>query len=263
VNHALSGFSEIGCTHSHKGLQKPLLGAPLGSSEFIEEAVEQQVKGLLEPIKELHRIQDAQLEGVMLRCYFCTKSMFLLRLLRPQELESALTWHESVIRAELSRILGTTVTDSAFEQHKQPSRGVGCGGHARPALVASAAHSAAHGAVARMATRLQHVPALASIPAKQTKDTHLQTVAHALATMVNTDDDKPSCPSSAAITAMPSQKQLSNVLHTQKQSRQIAGATTPIHKAWLRSCASLNAGAWTKSVSWSAIGFCNCCHQAL
>jgi len=35
--------------NNHKGLQKPLLGAPLGSSEYIEVAVDQQVKDFMEP----------------------------------------------------------------------------------------------------------------------------------------------------------------------------------------------------------------------
>ena len=52
----LSTFADLGYSYSEDGFSQPLLGAPLGTMEFMEEALVKRVKELMATISHLHRI---------------------------------------------------------------------------------------------------------------------------------------------------------------------------------------------------------------
>jgi hypothetical protein len=245
---ALRGFGQC-----DDGFRRPLLGAPFGTPAFIREEVVGLLRRKMADITQLHRIQDAQLESLLLKHCFCSRPMHLLQLLHPNDMADALLEYEAVVRVEISRILGFFSHASGFPDHawgqvRQPIRSVGFGLHNLP-LVAPAAYVAAHGSVARLAGKLLSVfPALQFVLLAQTRCARLAHLVGRLAAAVNTDTHSPLCPSVAAVASMPSQKRLSNVLYKKEEARLIAAAASPEHRAWLLSCARFGSGMWLAAI---------------
>ena len=247
----------FGYSHAVSGFDK-LLGAPLGEEELERRQAVVIVGALLQPAKQLKRIQEAQLEFVLLKYCVCTVSMHLCRLLEPHVLHEALQCHEEVIKSQLERIMAfygqaIRLSNSDWEWAKLPVRNNGgMGLHDLP-LIKEAAYMAAMGAVARRATAV-HIDT-GSIAAHKVRawfddsNDGFEEALAKLADKVNTGDaPHPVCPSLAALETMPGQSKLAEELYKQKRIDLMAEPMTRQDRAWKRSRCQFGAGEWLNSI---------------
>ena len=120
-----------------------LLGAPLGSEEFVGREVGKKIGKIREITNRLPHLQDPHTEFVLLRsCLALPKISFLLRSTNTSSHTAHLQDFDRVTREALTQILGTPVGDRAWLQAKLPVSmgGMGLRGaedHASAAFAAS------------------------------------------------------------------------------------------------------------------------------
>ena len=98
-----------------------LLGAPLGSREFVEEEVEKVMSKVAVMTERLQQLEDLHTEFVLQQsCYSLPKFSFILRTVDTTGMMPLLRRFDTVTRDGLARILGTTLDDRAWHQAKLP-----------------------------------------------------------------------------------------------------------------------------------------------
>ena len=98
-----------------------LLGAPLGSEEYVKQEVEKKVEKVREISGLLPQLEDPHTEYVLLRsCLSLPKLSFLLRAVDTTQLKDQLKEFDSITREGLTRILGTPLSDRPWQQAKLP-----------------------------------------------------------------------------------------------------------------------------------------------
>ena len=98
-----------------------MLGAPIGSKEFVEREVRRKVEKVRQVTELLPLLQDPHTELVLLRCCLSLpKFSFVLRTTNTTELQHLLREFDTITRDGLARILGTTLDDKAWQQAKLP-----------------------------------------------------------------------------------------------------------------------------------------------
>ena len=216
---------ELGFQHRPGGLQR-LLGAPLtrNHEKDFDWAV-QLVKKKLDPIKELARIGDTQVEFLLLRGGYAARTPYMMRLLPPAAMEGAIMHHDYFIRREIGRLcLGEAAsgpkgtypgfTDLNWEVAKQPVREIGLG-LGDLAIIAPAAYVAALGGVARLNQKVDDLTKATSaktIATQLTKDTTLKEVVQGLNDSQPAASTKPIVPPVSEIKTFPEQKTMARKL---------------------------------------------------
>jgi hypothetical protein len=98
-----------------------LLGAPIGSEEFVGREVARKVEKVREITGLLPQLQDPHTEYVLLRsCLALPKLSFLLRATDTSNHQDHLQEFDRVTRESLTRILGAPVGNRAWQQAKLP-----------------------------------------------------------------------------------------------------------------------------------------------
>ena len=98
-----------------------VLGAPVGSEQYVKEVIESRIEKIREVTGLLRLIKDSHCEFVLLRsCLALPKVMFLLRSLDTTPYGDLLEEFDSITRGALSTILGPPVSDLQWEQAKLP-----------------------------------------------------------------------------------------------------------------------------------------------
>ena len=112
----------LGC--NIKQVEEPgikLLGAPIGSDEFIAQFVRKKVEKVKSITAQLPSLHQPHLEFVLLRsCLALPKIMYILRTTDPSKLWPLLQEFDSTTRDALSRILGGAISDHSWAQAKLP-----------------------------------------------------------------------------------------------------------------------------------------------
>ena len=223
----------------------------MGTDAFRQRAANKRTQEKMADSRQLHRIQDAQIEYSLLKHCICTRITHLCRTLPPDLMTDALATYEAAIKAECRRQFKAqnTLTDFQFQLAKQPVRGIGMGLQDLP-LTKDAAYVSAQGALARLANTLNDRDAFRQVLINQSIDDKLRDTISDLATRINDDQDANSnlCPSHDAIKEMPSQHVLSSKLYKLKEEELISLAADPADKAWLRSLSGFNSGGWLAAV---------------
>ena len=105
-----------------------VLGAPVGSSSFVQEQLKKRVDKVRGVVGLLPLLQDPHTELVLLRsCLSLPKIMFMLRAVNTTEHQELLSEFDSIIRGALSRILGSPLTDEQWAQASLPAAMGGLG----------------------------------------------------------------------------------------------------------------------------------------
>ena len=248
--------------HAKNGFEKLLLGAPLGEEEFEAEKALERTKELTQSACHLKRIQDAQLEFVLLKYCICTVIVHLLRMLEPRTVQQSIQYHEQIVRKQIARIALEAdriaeLPELTWHWAQQPVREGGLGLQ-NLGLVAPAAYMAAMGAVARRASEIHQKAG--SIPAHvvrswftQDKEGFERQLAK-LAEKVNVveEGDAPEkviCPSLAALEKMPSQHILSERLYRTRREQllNVPEQSDEVRAFRLSNC-QFNAGAWLNCI---------------
>ena len=98
-----------------------LLGAPIGSREFVEEEVRKKVEKVRVVTELLPLLQDPHVEFVLLRsCLSMPKFSFVLRTTDTTDIVHLLRDFDATTRDGLARILGTAIDDETWQQAKMP-----------------------------------------------------------------------------------------------------------------------------------------------
>ena len=99
-----------------------LLGAPLGTQEFMTSELEKKVEKIEEITGLLPLLQDGHTEFSLLRsCLSLPKLSFLLRTTDTSGMGAQLRRFDQVTREALTRIIGAPVHDQAWQQAKLPT----------------------------------------------------------------------------------------------------------------------------------------------
>ena len=105
-----------------------LLGAPLGSPQFVREALKQKVEKVREITSLLPGIEDPHTEFVLLRsCLALPKLMFSLRTVDTTDHQEPLEEYDRVTREALTRIMGSPLQDLQWSQATLPTSMGGLG----------------------------------------------------------------------------------------------------------------------------------------
>ena len=95
-----------------------LLGAPVGSEEFVREVLQRKVEKVREITGLLPLLEDPHTEFVLLRsCLALPKLSFLLRTVDTTEFREQLQEFDRITREGLTRILGTPIFDRVWWQY--------------------------------------------------------------------------------------------------------------------------------------------------
>ena len=98
-----------------------MLGAPVGSEEFVREVLQRKVEKVREITGLLPLLEDPHTEFVLLRsCLALPKLSFLLRTVDTTEFREQLQEFDRVTREGLTRIRGTPIGDRMWRQAKLP-----------------------------------------------------------------------------------------------------------------------------------------------
>ena len=246
---------QYGYSHAVKGFEK-LLGAPFGEEDFEREQAEIRVLKLLKNATCIKRIQDRQLEFVLLRYCVATVPMHLCRLMEPHIVAQGLHRHEVVVKEQLQRIAADAgqqivLSPQDWAWAKLPVREGGLGLQDLP-LISGAAYMAAMGAVARQASKVHH--STGSTAAQKVRawfDDNNDRFERALAEVaekVNGDATNPLCPSLPALESMPSQNTLSKPIYALRRKELLLETMTREDRAWKLSCGQFGAGSWLNCI---------------
>ena len=105
-----------------------LLGAPLGSPEYVREALKQKVEKVREITNLLPLIEDPHTEFVLLRsCLALPKLMFSLRTVDTTDHLEPLEEYDRITREALTRIMGSPLQDLQWSQATLPTSMAGLG----------------------------------------------------------------------------------------------------------------------------------------
>jgi len=245
--------------HASEGFDKPLLGALVGQEAHEQAMAADRVKELMAPIAHLKRIQDTQLEFVLLKYCSSTVPMHLCRMVAPHIVESALRLHSNMVRSELDRIVadageGTKLTNTEWQWAKLPTREGGLGLHDLP-LISEAAYVAALAAVARRAIKIHTDTGstAANSVARWFHDDNdgFEELLARVAAQVNGGDAPNStiCPSIEAFETMPSQAKLSHAIYQKRTEALLADPSLSREdRAWMRSRVQFNAGKFLQAI---------------
>ena len=248
--------------HAKQGFEKLLLGGPLGGEAFEAERALEQTRELTKGAGHLKRVQDAQLEFVLLKYCVCTVIMHLLRMLEPGTMRESIQYHEKVVRKQIGRITMEAgrkpeLPDLTWQWAQQPVREGGLGIQ-NLQLVAPAAYMASMGAVARRATQIHtRTGSIAAHVVRSwfTQDNEgFEKQLAELAEQVNVQAERDApekiiCPSLAALEKMPRQHVLSEKLYTnrRKELLRAPGQSDEVRAFRLSNC-QFNAGSWLNSI---------------
>ena len=247
---------QYGYSHAVKGF-KLLLGAPFGEENFEREQAELQVLKLLKNATCIKRIQDRQLEFVLLRYCVATVPMHLCRMVEPHIVARGLHRHEVVVREQLQRIAADAgqqivLSPQDWAWAKLPVREGGLGLQDLP-LISEVAFMAAMGAVARRASKVHH--STGSVAAQKVRawfdddNDQFERALAKVAEKVNKGDAaKPICPSLPSLESMPSQKILSTPIYVQRRKELLQEPMTREDRAWKLSCGQFGAGIWLNCI---------------
>ena len=98
-----------------------LLGAPIGSADFVVQFVQKKVAKIKEITSLLPSLHQPHLEFVLLRsCLALPKIVYILRTTDPSLFPHLLQEFDSTSREALSRILGGPISDLSWQQAKLP-----------------------------------------------------------------------------------------------------------------------------------------------
>ena len=98
-----------------------LLGAPIGSDEFISKFIQKRIEKIRTITSELPSLHQPHLEFVLLRsCLSLPKISYLLRTTNTSQFQPLLREFDSITREALNRILGGPASDEAWAQAKIP-----------------------------------------------------------------------------------------------------------------------------------------------
>jgi len=254
-----------GYKHAPNGFDK-LLGAPLGDAEFEAERALDIAKELTAGAQHLKRIQDAQMEYVLLKHCVCTVITHLPRMLEPGTVKRAIEYHERAVRAQFGRIVieaarkQQDLPDMAWEWAQQPVAQGGCGLRCLR-TEAPAGYLAAMGAVARRATKIHENTgsgAAATVRKWFDDNREFESLLDQMAEQVNgasehgcrgdTPNDK-LCPSLAALEKMPRQFQVSEKLYGARKRQLLdePSQSDEVRALRLSNC-QFNAGAWLNCI---------------
>ena len=240
--------------HARHGWDK-LLGAPLGTAEYEKDTALERVESSLHKCTNLKRLQDTQLEFLLLKYCLASKSTHLTRMLDPVAMAPALEHHEEMIRGELARIVSnpgkpTALDDVRWQLAKLPTKHGGMGLRDLP-LVAPAQFAAAMGSVFFWATycsdTLYYEPAKVVLEWFTDDIGDLGSQLEQLA--ADTNEKTVICPTIAAMEEMPRAKRLCQPLYA-KVAEKIQKDSS-IHKedrAEILSGAQEGAGDWLQAV---------------
>ena len=254
--------------HAKDGFGK-LLGAPLGHEEFEKEQALELTKELTKGAKHLKRIQDAQLEYVLLKYCVCTVITHLLRMLEPGTVAQAIRYHEREVRTQFGRIAieaarKKEMPNLTWHWAQQPVAQGGCGLRCLE-LEAPAAFMAAMGAVARRATQVHKDTGSTAANIVRSwftqENAGFEQELDQLAERVNSAQeqaggDAPNdklCPSLAALEKMPKQFKLTEKLYESRKKDLLAvpEQSDEVRAFRLSNC-QFNAGAWLNSIPTTA-----------
>ena len=120
----MDGVGEAEQDPLHRGIPKVragdgivVLGAPVGYNNFVREKIEARVEKVRAVVELLPLVKDPHSEFVLLRsCLSLPKIMFMLRAVDTTDYQEQLQEFDSIIRGALSRILGSTLTDTQWAQ---------------------------------------------------------------------------------------------------------------------------------------------------
>ena len=113
-----------------------LLGAPVGSEEFVRSSSVTRIEKMEEIAEKLVFLEDAQSEYVLLRsCLSTQKMMFALRTVDPQMCEDLWARVDDVTRQALQRLLGAMPSDMQWKQSQLPAVHGGPGAQERSAAL--------------------------------------------------------------------------------------------------------------------------------
>jgi hypothetical protein len=246
--------------HAKHGFEKLLLGAPLGGEDFEAEKALERTQELTQGANHLKRIQDTQLEFVLLKYCICTVIVHLLRMLEPGTMRASISHHEKVVRKQTDRIVmeadrQTELPELTWQWAQQPVREGGLGLQ-NLQLVAPAAYMASMGAVARRATAIhQRTGSIAAHVVRSwfTQDNEgFERQLAGLAEKVNVgaEGDAPDiiCPSLAALEKMPTQHVLSERLYATRRKELLKAEQSDEVRAFRLSNCQFNAGSWLNSI---------------
>lgn len=244
---------------STEGFDK-LLGAPLSMNrEKVQSDALSVIQKLSRPAKQLHRIQHAQLEFVLLKHCVATIPVHLTRMVEPDLLQEGLRYHENEVRMQLDRIVLTarqkdTLSAKHWKWAKLPVK-LGGLGLQDLNLISPAAHADALARVLRRAKEA-NTPA-ATLVAAWISDGkgNIEQQRAALASSVNDQaqgdgGDAPNslCPTLEAYETMPSQHRLSEAMYKGRQKELLERRQDSAESAWCLSRCQFNAGAWLQAI---------------
>ena len=144
-----------------------VLGAPVGSNQFVRDALERRVRKIQEITAHLPLLKDPHTEFTLLRsCLSLPKVMFSLRTVDTTVHQSVLQDFDDVTRGGLDRILGVPVTALQWAQAKLP---VGMGGLGLRAAEdhAPAAYVTSYLSSQPISRGIRGLPALADVEGRQ------------------------------------------------------------------------------------------------
>ena len=250
----------LGYDFTDQGFEK-LLGAPLGTPEFVTEHATARALEKVNRARHLHRIQDGQLETALFKYCVCTSHLHLLRMVHPDQVAPAMLAADAVLRTEFQRQVssqcpGAVLTDHAWELAKQPVHKEGGLEFQNPAVVADAAYTATLARVARLSQKLKLAPDGSPIHFVNalydtiSNSSSMSRVMQRLGAQINPQDgSSPICPTVEDLEFVPSQHILSTACYKANGDKLLSDPVlTPAQKARLLSARQPGAGSWVQAI---------------
>ena len=245
-----------GYRHDWEGFDK-LLGAPLGEAHYEDNMCLERTEKAVKHIGKLARLQDTQIEFVLLKYCYGSKITYLSRMVEPETLERSLHKFDSTLRKVLDRMVsnprqsGSAVDDIRWKLAKLPIKNGGLGLQDIQ-MTAPAQHMATLGQIYRMAkdqVEEGYEPASKVLGWYEDND-ELDSQMRQLATQVNGGDStNPICPTIDNVGAMPKAKKLVEPLYATAAKAILRDPSLEkADKAFILSNAQMGAGEWTQAI---------------